>query len=93
MQPNSMVANDDTLLYFSRAWKLGLKSNTLLDHPDLQQVQIEGLLAIFLLALGHVNRYQGMADMWHCDTISDCDGAQSTQREQLRDTPFKGISL
>jgi hypothetical protein len=56
MQPNSMVANDDTLLYFSRAWKLGLKSNTLLDHPDLQQVQIEGLLAIFLLALGHVNR-------------------------------------
>ncbi|EED13436.1 C6 transcription factor, putative [Talaromyces stipitatus ATCC 10500] len=56
MQSNSMVANDDTLVYFSRAWKLGMKANALLDHPDLQQVQIEGLLAIFLLASGHVNR-------------------------------------
>ncbi|QGA21768.1 hypothetical protein EYB26_009479 [Talaromyces marneffei] len=56
MQPNSTVANDETLLYFSRAWKLGMQPNALLDHPDLQQVQIEGLLAIFLLALGHVNR-------------------------------------
>lgn len=56
MGPNSM-ATDDTLLYFSRAWKLSMKANALLEHPDLQQVQIEGLLAIFLLASGHVNRY------------------------------------
>lgn len=57
VHPDSMMANDDTLLYFSRAWKLGMKANTLLEHPDLQQVQIEGLLAIFLLASGHVNRF------------------------------------
>lgn len=57
MHPDSMATNDDTLLYFSRAWKLGMKANTLLEHPDLQQVQIEGLLALFLLASGHVNRF------------------------------------
>lgn len=57
MHPDSMVANDDTLVYFSRAWKLGMKANVLLEHPDLQQVQIEGLFAMFLLASGHVNRY------------------------------------
>lgn len=57
MQPNSLAANDDSMLYFSRAWKLSMKENALLDHPDLQQVQIEGLAAIFLLASGHVNRY------------------------------------
>jgi hypothetical protein len=57
MQPNSLAANDDSLLYFSRAWKLCMTDHALLDHPDLQQVQIEGLTAIFLLASGHVNRY------------------------------------
>ncbi|OKL58631.1 hypothetical protein UA08_06121 [Talaromyces atroroseus] len=56
MQPNSLAANDDSLLYFSRAWKLSMTDHALLDHPDLQQVQIEGLTAIFLLASGHVNR-------------------------------------
>lgn len=56
MQSHIASANDNTLLYFSRAWKLSMKPNALLEHPDLQQVQIEGLLAIFLLTLGHVNR-------------------------------------
>lgn len=44
-------------VYFSRAWRLNSSNITLLDHPDLQQVQIEGLAALYLLAVGQVNRY------------------------------------
>lgn len=47
---------EETLQYFSRSWKLGMKDTCLLDHPDLQQVQVEGLTAFFLLSLGHKNR-------------------------------------
>ncbi|CAG8383686.1 unnamed protein product [Penicillium salamii] len=43
--------------FFARAWKLGGSgSNVLLDHPNLQQTQVEGLAAFYLLAIGQVNR-------------------------------------
>ncbi|CAG7920829.1 unnamed protein product [Penicillium olsonii] len=42
-------------VYFARAWKLS-GSNVLLDHPDLQQTQVEGLVAFYLLSVGQVNR-------------------------------------
>ncbi|CAI7612438.1 unnamed protein product [Penicillium glandicola] len=46
---------DDHHTYFARAWKLNI-SNVLLDHPDLQQTQVEGLAAFYLLSVGQVNR-------------------------------------
>ncbi|KAJ5286720.1 hypothetical protein N7478_002406 [Penicillium angulare] len=42
--------------YFSRAWRLCLGNVALLDHPNLQQVQFEGLASFYLLATGQVNR-------------------------------------
>lgn len=42
-------------VYFARAWKLS-GSKVLLDHPDLQQTQVEGLAAFYLLSIGQVNR-------------------------------------
>lgn len=42
-------------VYFARAWKLS-GSKILLDHPDLQQTQVEGLAAFYLLSIGQVNR-------------------------------------
>lgn len=50
-QPNY----DDHQTYFTRAWKLNAGS-VLLRHPDLQQAQVEGLAAFYLLSVGHVNR-------------------------------------
>ena len=44
------------LVYFSRAWILSIDKASLRDHPSLQQVQVEGLAAFYLLASGQVNR-------------------------------------
>jgi len=46
----------DHLAYFARAWRLSIGSVVLLDHPNLQQVQVEGLAAFYLLSTGQVNR-------------------------------------
>ncbi|KAJ5449306.1 hypothetical protein N7445_004127 [Penicillium cf. griseofulvum] len=46
---------DDHQTYFTRAWRLNV-GNTLLHHPDLQQAQVEGLAAFYLLSVGQVNR-------------------------------------
>ncbi|KAJ9481318.1 hypothetical protein VN97_g12167 [Penicillium thymicola] len=50
-QPNC----DDHQTYFTRAWKLNVGS-VLPHHPDLQQAQVEGLAAFYLLSVGQVNR-------------------------------------
>lgn len=42
-------------VYFKRARMLSMR-NTLFDHADLQQLQIEGLTAFYLLATGQINR-------------------------------------
>lgn len=49
-------ANDHNV-YFSRARVLSLNGDVILSHPDLQQVQVEGLMAYYLLATNHINRY------------------------------------
>lgn len=48
--------DDDHLKYFSRARMLSLQDQ-LFQHPDLQQLQVEGLTSFYLLASGHINRY------------------------------------
>jgi hypothetical protein len=48
---------DSYLVYFTRAWRLGIDNVGLLSHPNLQQVQVEGLAAFYLLSVGQVNRY------------------------------------
>jgi hypothetical protein len=46
----------DHCVYFARAWRLGLGNFSLLSHPTLQQVQVEGLTSFYLLSTGQVNR-------------------------------------
>ncbi|OJK04526.1 hypothetical protein ASPACDRAFT_1877814 [Aspergillus aculeatus ATCC 16872] len=46
---------DAHFVYFLKAKALGL-DHQLLTFPDLQQLQIEGLTALYMLTLGHVNR-------------------------------------
>lgn len=47
----------DHRLFFSRARSLSAGDNTLYDNPDLQQVQIEGLVAFYFLGSSQINRY------------------------------------
>ncbi|KAL2842558.1 fungal-specific transcription factor domain-containing protein [Aspergillus pseudoustus] len=47
---------DSPMVCFTRARKLSFTESQLLEHPNLQQVQVEGLTAFFLMAIGHINR-------------------------------------
>ncbi|GAB1205625.1 fungal-specific transcription factor domain-containing protein [Aspergillus pseudonomiae] len=46
----------DDVLYLNRARKLALSGNVLFEHADLQQIQVEFLVALYLLSMGQVNR-------------------------------------
>lgn len=48
--------DQDHALYIKRACTLSMNQKALFDHPDLQQVQVEGLIAFYLLSAGHINR-------------------------------------
>ncbi|KAJ5111358.1 hypothetical protein N7532_001893 [Penicillium argentinense] len=47
---------NDHLMYLARARQLSMNSEVLFSHPDLQQVQVEGLIAFYLLASDQINR-------------------------------------
>lgn len=55
MQTDQKDTTDDSLLYFSRAWKLSMRNTVLMEHPNLQQVQVEGLTAFYLMSVGQIN--------------------------------------
>lgn len=57
VQNQHQGSSTDHKAYFSRAWRLSIGSVALLDHPNLQQVQVEGLAAFYFLSIGQVNRY------------------------------------
>jgi len=46
----------DHSIYFARARLLAINSETIFEHPDLQTIQIMGLMSFYLLANGQVNR-------------------------------------
>ncbi|KAJ5327655.1 hypothetical protein N7452_008045 [Penicillium brevicompactum] len=46
----------DHLMYLARARRLSMSSKDLFSHPDLQQVQVEGLIAFYLLSSNQINR-------------------------------------
>ncbi|KAJ6120982.1 hypothetical protein N7523_005262 [Penicillium sp. IBT 18751x] len=46
---------DDHQSYFARARMLSMEDQ-LLQHPDLQQLQVEGLACFYMIASGHINR-------------------------------------
>lgn len=50
----------DHLVYFTRARMLGFNGESVLAHPELQQVQITGLMAFYLAAINQINRQAGL---------------------------------
>lgn len=48
---------DDHLVFLARARLLSMNGEVLFSHPDLQQVQVEGLIAFYLLASDQINRF------------------------------------
>lgn len=56
MGGSSGGSHHEHTVYFSRAWLLSMHNANLLEHPDLQQVQVEGLVSLYLLSVGEVDR-------------------------------------
>ncbi|KAJ5681876.1 transcriptional regulator family: Fungal Specific TF [Penicillium maclennaniae] len=48
--------DQDHLLYLTRARMLSMNGDEVFRHPDLQQVQVEGLMAFYLLATHQIHR-------------------------------------
>ena len=48
---------NDHLVYLTRARLLSMNGEVLFSHPDLQQVQVEALIAFYLLASDQINRF------------------------------------
>ncbi|KAJ5706372.1 hypothetical protein N7536_002061 [Penicillium majusculum] len=55
--------DEEDLVYLTRARYLSLHSNVLFEHTDLQQIQLELLVAVYLLCLGQVNRASKFSNM------------------------------
>ncbi|PYI05933.1 C6 transcription factor [Aspergillus sclerotiicarbonarius CBS 121057] len=54
---------NDHLVYLTRARILSMNGDVLFSHPDLQQVQVEGLIAYYLLASDQINRAWRIASL------------------------------
>jgi hypothetical protein len=66
---------ESSAVFLSRAWKLGIVDYSSLRTPSLQQVQVEGLACLYLLCIGHINRYAffGSPSPNHlCASINTC---------------------
>lgn len=48
---------NDHLVYLARARRLSMNGEVLFSHPDLQQVQVEGLIAFYLMTSDQINRF------------------------------------
>ena len=51
------ISVQDHSTYHSRAMVLGLRGAWWAAHPELTQMQILGLLALYYLSIGHINRF------------------------------------
>ncbi|KKK26381.1 hypothetical protein ARAM_006293, partial [Aspergillus rambellii] len=60
----------EDLKYLNRARKLCLDGNVLFEHADLQQIQVEFLVALYLVTLGQVNRASKFSSMAFRSAIS-----------------------
>ncbi|KAL4915297.1 fungal-specific transcription factor domain-containing protein [Aspergillus aurantiobrunneus] len=53
----------DHFVYLARARALSMNSDSLFTHPDLQQVQVEALMAFYLLSTDQINRAWRIASL------------------------------
>ena len=57
LDPGNNTAHRDDLVFLTRARHLAFYEDVLFEHTDLQQAQLEFLVALYLLCLGQLNRY------------------------------------
>lgn len=77
----------DHLLYFTRARIFSMNEETLFNHPDLQQVQVSGLTAFYLVGISQINRFASALFCYHLITNGGVELGSSLawQSERLSD--------
>ena len=79
----------DHLIYFTRGRVLGMEGDGILAQPDLQRVQVTGLMAFYLMSVNQINRHAsfskitrymwltksdpGRCAVWPCAIVSRLD--------------------
>lgn len=53
----------DHLIYFTRARLLAVQNDTLFQHPDLQTIQIAGLISLYFMCISQINRAWNMVGL------------------------------
>ncbi|KAJ5241748.1 C6 transcription factor [Penicillium citrinum] len=69
--------SQDHLIFLTRARALGMSEDVLFDKPDLRQIQLEGLIAFYLLSSGQVNRHVSPHGVLQFVAVSDAPAARS----------------
>ncbi|OJJ48135.1 hypothetical protein ASPZODRAFT_130073 [Penicilliopsis zonata CBS 506.65] len=64
------LKNEDDHIFLTRARMLSLNGSVLFEHPDLQQIQVEFLVAFYLMAIGQINRASKISSMAFRSAIS-----------------------
>ncbi|KAL1621827.1 hypothetical protein SLS54_005350 [Diplodia seriata] len=53
----------DHLVYYTRALNLGMPGDAIVAHPDLQRIQVLGLVSFYYLTISQVSRYVNFMDL------------------------------
>ena len=82
----------DHIIYFTRARLLSVNSETLFQHPDLQVIQITGLISFYFLCISQVNRSWSMAGIairWATALGLNMRNDSSSLRDSLKEIRYR----
>lgn len=82
----------DHLIYFTRARLLSVNSETVFSHPDLQVIQIAGLISFYFLCISQINRswsMSGIAIRWATALGLNMRNESTSLKESLKEIRYR----
>lgn len=82
----------DHIIYFTRARLLSVHSETIFQHPDLQVIQITGLVSVYFLCISQINRawsMNGIAIRWATALGLNMRNESTTLRDSLKEIRYR----
>ena len=82
----------DDLIYFTRARLLSINMETLFEHPDLQSIQILGLISFYFLSTSQINRswtLNGAAIRWATSLGINMRNDSAALKDSLKEIRYR----
>ena len=82
----------DHFIYFTRARLLSVNSETLFQHPDLQMIQIMGLVTVYFLSISQINRawsMSGISIRWATALGLNMRNDSTSLRDSLKEIRYR----